>query len=101
MTDCPAVQVGDGRAHGEHISRPPAEDQKSPPRLRIAQAPRANAVCAGHGPAININTGQAVPSQGRAPVAQRIEQGTSNPLPARRHYRTDPATGWGASAPCS
>jgi hypothetical protein len=78
VMDSPAGQVGDARAHAEHISRPPAEDQKSPPQVRIAQRPRPYGVSAGHGPAVNINAGQAVPSQRRAPVAQRIEQGTSN-----------------------
>jgi [ribosomal protein S5]-alanine N-acetyltransferase len=40
---------------------------------------RTLGISAGHRPTFNINATQAVPSQRRAPVAQRIEQGTSNP----------------------
>lgn len=78
VADSPAVQVSDARAHGEHIKPPSAEDQESPPRVRVARPRPTVGVFAGHGPAADSNAGQAVPSQGRAPVAQRREQGTSN-----------------------
>lgn len=62
VTDSPGVQLGDGRAHGEHINGPPAEDQKSPLRVRVAHPSRVGGVSVGHEPAPNINATQAVPS---------------------------------------
>jgi hypothetical protein len=57
------------RAHQPPTGRRPAVPT---PRARVAQTSRTDGVFAGHGPAVNSNARQAVPSQGRAPVAQRI-----------------------------